>query len=124
MSKIHGSETIILTTKVYSGEENSYGEPLYGTKKTLIHGCLIFPGANDMDFQRLGSNEDIDYTVYLPRGYRQLSQDSIQTITIREEEFVPIKTVREYIPRKNSKLKPTQTIFVKQNTNFGGTANN
>lgn len=124
MSKIQGSETIILTTKVYTGVENSYGEPLYDTKKTLIHNCVIFPGANDIDFQRLGSNEDIDFTVYLPRGYRQLSQENIQTVTIREEEFVPIKTVREYIPRKNSKLKPTQTIFVKQNISFGGTTNN
>lgn len=124
MSKIQGSETIILTTRTLTGEENSYGEQLYTTSKILVHGCLLFPGTNDIDFQRLGENVEVDHTIYLPRGYRQLSNDSILEVEARGEKFVLVKTVREYIPRQNSRIKPTQTLFVKRVENFGGTSNN
>lgn len=123
MSKIQGTETIVITALIHTGTENSYGEPITESREIIVHNTLLFPGSNEIDPQRLGSNEDIDYTIYFPRGYQDIQQLNIQTILVRGEQMIPVKTVRAFTPRKGSMLKKAQVLFVKRNVNFGGTSN-
>jgi hypothetical protein len=82
---VRGGETVIIKKPTDSGEVDDYNEPVLTFTNTTVKGCLIAFGSTNQPVEVNRNPEDIDITVYMPKGTVVNNED---ILIIRNTEFV------------------------------------
>lgn len=82
---VRGGETVIIKRVTESGDFDDYNEPILTESNITVKGCLVGFGTTNEGFEVNRKPEDIDITVYMPKGTVIQSND---VFIIRGTEFV------------------------------------
>lgn len=91
---IRGSETVVIKRTVDSGTVDKYNMPITTTQSITVRNCLIAVGATNEEVNPTRNPEDVQITVYMPKG-TVINDGDI--FTIRNTDFVKDGMPAEWI---------------------------